>query len=311
MVDRGHRDRHAAPIGAVREGAMKWRGRRGSDNIADVRSGGGLPGGGPRRAGGVGLLGMIVVLVAGLFFGVDLTPLLGLTGGGGMSPPTAERSGPNVIDDAQEEFVSVVLADTEEVWAREFAARGATYQPPTLVLFSGVVGSACGTADSAVGPFYCPRDRNVYLDMDFFGTMERDLGARGEFARAYVIAHEVGHHIQNLSGVMERTMAARARTGEAEGNAISVMVELQADCLAGVWARSAQDMFGALEPGDIESAMDAAARIGDDALQRKARGYVVPDSFTHGTSAQRQRWFARGFESGQMEVCDTFSAERL
>lgn len=288
---------------------MKWRGRRGSDNIADLRAGGG---GGGRRAGGVGVLGLLAVMAASWFLGVDLTPLLGMMAGGGAGAPAAvESRGPNVIDDAQEEFVSVVLADTEEVWARAFAARGAAYQPPTLVLFSGAVRSACGTADSAVGPFYCPRDRNVYLDMDFFRTMERDLGAQGEFARAYVIAHEVGHHIQNLSGVMERSMAARARAGEAQGNAISVMVELQADCLAGVWARSAQQMFGALEPGDIESAMDAAARIGDDALQRRAQGHVVPDSFTHGTSAQRQRWFARGFESGSMEDCDTFSAERL
>jgi len=281
---------------------MKWRGRRTSDNSADVRRGGAR--GGAMRAGGIGGVGVILVLLAGLFFGVDLTPLLQ---GGGTQAPETRSAGPNVIDDETEQFVAVVLADTEEVWAAEFARRGATYAPPTLVLFSGAVSSACGQASAAVGPFYCPRDGQVYLDLDFFHTMERDLGARGEFARAYVIAHEVGHHVQNLIGVMDETMQARARLPEAQANALSVRTELQADCFSGVWARAAQDMFGALEPGDIESAMDAAARIGDDALQRRAQGYVVPDSFTHGTSAQRQAWFMRGLRSGDMETCDTFS----
>jgi predicted metalloprotease len=244
---------------------------------------------------------------------VDLTPLLGLTGGGGLAPTEAgyAPTGPNTIDDAAEEFAAVVLADTEEVWAAEFARRGGTYRAPRLVLFTGAVRSACGTASSAVGPFYCPRDSQVYLDLDFFRTMESQLGARGEFARAYVIAHEVGHHVQNLIGVMEQTMAARMQSGEREANAISVMVELQADCFAGVWARAAESRFGILEPGDIESAMDAAARIGDDALQRRSQGHVVPDSFTHGTSEQRQRWFMAGFETGRLESCDTFSAARL
>lgn len=281
---------------------MKWRGRRTSDNIADVRKGGGR--GGAVRAGGIGGIGVIVVVLAGLFFGVDLTPLLQ---GGVASAPEGGRAGGNVIDDETEQFVAVVLADTEEVWAAEFARRGAAYAAPTLVLFSGAVNSACGQASAAVGPFYCPRDRQVYLDLDFFRTMESDLGARGEFARAYVVAHEVGHHVQNLIGVMDKTMQARARLPEAQANEISVRTELQADCFSGVWARAAQAMFGALEPGDIESAMDAAARIGDDALQRRAQGYVVPDSFTHGTSAQRQAWFRRGLQSGDMERCDTFS----
>ena len=291
---------------------MKWRGRRTSDNVTDVRRGGGMPMG-TRRAGGIGGIGVIIVLLAGLFFGVDLTPLLGLGGGGGLAPTEASYAprGPNNIDDEAEEFVAVVLADTEEVWTREFSRRGGTYQPPKLVLFTGAVRSACGTASSAVGPFYCPGDRQVYLDIDFFRTMQTQLGTRGEFARAYVIAHEVGHHVQNLIGVMEQTMAARQRASEADANAISVMVELQADCLAGVWAHGAQKMFGILEPGDIESALDAAARIGDDALQRQSQGYVVPDSFTHGSSAQRQRWFHAGFESGRMESCDTFGAQRL
>ncbi|SEA19875.1 KPN_02809 family neutral zinc metallopeptidase [Rubrimonas cliftonensis] len=288
---------------------MKWRGRRTSDNVVDVRRGGGaMRGGGARRAGGLGLIGVILVAVAGLFFGVDLTPLLG-GGGMGLSPdaPPGRSSGPNVIDDAQEEFVAVVLADTEAVWTREFERRGATYRAPKLVLFTGAVSSACGRATAAVGPFYCPGDDQVYLDVDFFRTMERDLGARGEFARAYVIAHEVGHHVQNLIGVMEQSMAARQASGATGANEISVRTELQADCFAGVWARGAQEMFGVLERGDIESAMDAASRIGDDALQRRAQGYVVPDSFTHGTSEQRQNWFYRGFDTGDMEACDSFS----
>lgn len=291
---------------------MKWRGRRTSDNVSDQRGRGGLRAGGARTAGGLGGLGVVLVLLAGLFFGVDLTPLLGLVDGGPM-PTEASRapSGPNTIDDETEEFVAVVLADTEEVWTREFARRGGRYAPPTLVLFTGAVRSACGTASSAVGPFYCPGDQRVYLDVDFFRTMQTQLGTQGEFARAYVIAHEVGHHVQNLIGVMEQSMAARQRAGEAQANAISVRVELQADCFAGVWAKTAQRMFGILEPGDIESALDAAARIGDDALQRQSRGYVVPDSFTHGSSAQRQRWFRAGFESGQIEACDTFGADRL
>jgi predicted metalloprotease len=284
---------------------MKWRGRRGSDNIVDVRRGGGA-----RRVGVGGGLIAVVLFVASMIFGVDLTGLAGLVGGGAPAP-SPQASGPNVIDDAAEEFVSVVLADTEEVWRQEFAERGAAYAEPDLVLFSGAVASACGQASSAVGPFYCPADARVYLDVDFFRTMEQQLGAQGDFAKAYVIAHEVGHHIQNLIGVMDETMRVRQRVSEAEANAISVRVELQADCLAGVWARTAHEMFGTLERGDVESAMDAAARIGDDALQRRSQGYVVPDSFTHGTSAQRQRWFYKGLESGELEVCDTFSTDAL
>ncbi len=283
---------------------MKWRGRRGSDNIADYRRSGGLRGGAV-RAGGLGGVGIVIVLIAGLVFGVDLTPLLQGLGDG--PAPVARQAGPNVIDDETERFVSVVLADTEEVWDREFARRGGQYSPPTLVLFSGAVSSACGQASAAVGPFYCPGDARVYLDTGFFRTLERELGARGEFARAYVIAHEVGHHVQNLIGVMDETAAARRGADEAGANAISVRVELQADCFAGGWARGAQDMFGSLEPGDAEAALDAASSVGDDALQRRAQGYVVPDSFTHGGSAERRRWFARGFDTGEMESCDTFA----
>jgi predicted metalloprotease len=286
---------------------MRWRGRRGSDNIVDVRRGGGRT---MRRAGGVGGVGVLVILGASLLFGIDLTPLLGLTGGG-VGAPAPRASGPNTIDDEAEAFVSVVLADTEEIWAAEFSRRGGTYRDPQVVLFTGAVRSACGQASAAMGPFYCPGDSRVYLDVDFFRTLERDLGARGDFAKAYVIAHEVAHHVQNLIGVMDETMALRRQVSETDANRISVMTELQADCLSGVWARGADEMFGVLERGDIDEALNAASRIGDDALQRRSQGYVVPDSFTHGTSEQRQRWFYRGFETGDMETCDTFGAERL
>jgi predicted metalloprotease len=292
---------------------MEWRGRRGSKNVIDVRGRGGGMSRGARRAGGIGGIGAIIVILIGLFLGVDLSPILGLGGGGlggGSTSPRVEQTGPNQIDDEGEAFVAVVLADTEEVWAREFQARGGQYQPPELVLFSGAVSSACGLANAAVGPFYCPGDQRVYLDLDFFQTLERQLGARGDFAAAYVIAHEVGHHVQNLIGVMDQTNSLRARASQTEANAISVMVELQADCLAGVWARGAHEMFGSLEPGDIDEAMNAASRIGDDALQRQSQGYVVPDSFTHGSSEQRRGWFQRGFETGEMEACDTFGASR-
>ncbi len=288
---------------------MEWRGRRGSRNVIDVRGRGG--GRTARRIGGFGGIGAVAIVLIGLFLGVDLTPLLGLGSGGMPSAPPAGRAGPNQIDDEAEAFVSVVLADTEEVWTREFDARGGRYEAPELVLFSGAVDSACGMANAAVGPFYCPGDRRVYLDVAFFQTLERQLGAEGDFARAYVIAHEVGHHVQNLIGVMDQVNGLRQRVSEVEANALSVRVELQADCLAGMWARGAEELFGSLEPGDIDEALDAAARIGDDALQRRSQGYVVPDSFTHGTSEQRQTWFHRGFEKATLESCDTFSADRV
>ena len=296
---------------------MDWRGRRGSKNVIDVRgrsAGGGMSRGARRAggiAGGIGGIGAVLVVIVGLVLGVDLTPLLGGGGGGLVAPaPSSRTAGPIRSDDAAAPFVSVVLADTEEVWAREFEARGGSYRPPELVLFTGAVDSACGFADAAVGPFYCPGDSRVYLDLDFFDTLERQLGATGDFARAYVVAHEIGHHIQNLIGVMDQTNSLRAGASTAEANAISVLVELQADCLAGVWARGAHEMFGSLEPGDIDEALDAAAAIGDDALQQQSRGYVVPDSFTHGSAAQRRGWFQRGFETGEMEACDTFAAAR-
>jgi len=281
---------------------MKWRGRRTSGNIEDRRRGGG------GRSAGIGGIGLVIVLLIGVFFGVDVTPFL--TGGGG-TVETGAPAGPNSIDDEAEEFVAVVLADTEEVWDAVFTASGLQYEAPTLVLYAGQTSSACGGADAAMGPFYCPGDKRVFLDTDFFRVMTEELGAQGNFAAAYVIAHEVAHHVQNELGVLGEVNSTRRFASESESNALSVRVELQADCYAGLWARNAEDRFGSLEPGDIENAMDTAARIGDDALQRASRGVVVPDSFTHGTSAQRQSWFGRGYETGDPEACDTFGAAQL
>jgi predicted metalloprotease len=235
-----------------------------------------------------------------------------VTGGGGRQAGTpAQRSGPSTADPEQKQFVSVVLADTEEVWGELFAQRGMTYQDPRLVLFDGSVDSACGLADAAVGPFYCPPDQNLYLDLSFFGQLAGDLSAPGDFAQAYVIGHEVGHHVQNLTGVLPKVNQAKAGMSKEEANALQVRVELQADYYAGVWAHHAQRRFQILEPGDIEEALRAASSIGDDTLQQKSRGYVVPDSFTHGTSEQRARWFKRGFERGDWQGGDTFGARTL
>ncbi|WP_424928163.1 KPN_02809 family neutral zinc metallopeptidase [Amaricoccus tamworthensis] len=284
---------------------MKWRGKRTSGNIQDRRRGGGMG-----RAGGIGGLGMIVVILVGLFFGVDLTPFLGGGGVGGNQVTTSQSADSGQIDDEAEEFVSVVLRQTEEVWTDIFAASGYQYEEPTLVLFTGATSSACGAAQSAMGPFYCPGDRQVYLDMDFFRVMEQELGSQGDFAKAYVVAHEVGHHVQNLTGLLGEVNQMRRSVSQAESNALSVRVELQADCYSGVWARHVVDDFQLTEE-DIRSALDTAARIGDDALQRSMNGVVVPDSFTHGTSEQRQRWFDTGFRTGDEDQCDTFSTNQL
>lgn len=297
---------------------MRWRGRRTSDNIVDRRGrggfGGGLGGlGGGRRVrmpiggGKMGIGGIVIVLLLALVFGVDPAMLLG-GGGAGFTVPQ-ESTGPNRIDDEAEQFVAVVLADTEEVWSDLLADQG--YAEPKLVLFSGGTVSGCGTASAAAGPFYCPGDRQIYLDTDFFRVMDQRLGAEGDFANAYVIAHEVAHHVQNLLGILPEVNSARARAGEAEGNRLSVMVELQADCFSGVWARHAEERFGTLEPGDIEEALNAASQIGDDTLQRNAGRVVVPDSFQHGSSEQRVRWFSNGYESGDPNACDTFNASAL
>jgi predicted metalloprotease len=281
---------------------MQWRGRRGSGNIEDRRRMGG------GRGAGIGGAGIIVVLLLGWFLGVDVTPLLQDQGGGQGGGPVALTA----EDQAMGEFVSVTLADTEEVWAEVFRTQlGAEYVPPVLVLFKGYTQSACGGASEATGPFYCPVDRKVYLDTGFFTVLDERLGAGGDFAAAYVVAHEVGHHVQNEMGILEQTNRLRAQVGEAQGNEISVRVELMADCLAGVWAREAAARFGSIERGDIEEAMNAAAQIGDDTLQREAGRRPMPDSFTHGTSAQRMRWFQTGQQTGEVASCDTFRAARL
>jgi hypothetical protein len=294
---------------------MLWRGRRQSANVEDRRgSGGGLPMGLPmgRRGLAGGGLGAIIVLVLALLFGIDPSMLLqGVpTEQVGPGPSFQERAQPAPADDDQAGFVAVVLAETEDTWRQVFSRLGRQYQEPTLVLFSGQVQSACGFASAASGPFYCPGDRRIYLDMSFFEEMRRRFGAPGDFAQAYVIAHEVGHHVQNLLGIMPRVEAMRRQLSTGDANQLSVMVELQADCFAGVWAQRAQSAQ-ILEAGDLEEALNAANAIGDDRLQRQAQGYVVPDSFTHGSSQQRMRWFKRGFQSGDIAACDTFSAGSL
>ncbi len=290
---------------------MKWRGRRGSANIEDRRRSRAPSGRGMRRAGGVGGLGAVAIIVVGMLLGVDTSFLLG-GGTGGQVNDVSYQTQPNQIDDAAEEFVSVVLADTEEVWTEIFAQQlNRRYVPPKLVLFAGRTTSTCGAATAASGPFYCPPDKKAYLDTAFFNTLERQLGASGDFARAYVIAHEVAHHVQNELGILPEVNRLRSQSSEPEANQLSVRLELQADCLSGVWTRHAAARFGSLERGDIEEALNAAARIGDDALQKRSQGYIVPDSFTHGTSAQRVRWFETGLKSGDVQSCDTFSRQRL
>jgi uncharacterized protein len=293
---------------------MRWQGRQTSSNIEDRRRRAANYAGyrgsrSVRRASGVGGLGLLAIVLIGAVLGVDVTPLLEGGGIGGMMDDSAP-AGPNSIDDENEEFVAVVLNETEVVWTGIFKQSGYSYEDPTLVLFTGATSSGCGHAQSAMGPFYCPTDRNVYLDMDFFRVMQEQLGARGDFAKAYVIAHEVGHHVQNLTGTLGSVNRERSRASEREANALSVRVELQADCYAGIWARQAATGL-ALTDEDIASALDTAARIGDDALQQAAGGRVVPDSFTHGSSEQRQRWFHTGYQTGDPDACDTFGTESL
>lgn len=254
-----------------------------------------------RTAGGLGVVGVIAALAYAFFTGdVSILENVPVTGGGKPSPHEAEYK----------EFASVTLADTEEVWSKIFTQRGQTYAEPTMVLFNGNVQSACGFASAAVGPFYCGEDRKLYLDLGFFDEMKAKLGARGDFAQAYVIAHEVGHHVQNLLGTLDKVHRARGSLSEREANALSVRLELQADFYAGVWAHYAQGLAG-IDRADIEEAIEAAGAIGDDTLQKRSQGYVVPDAFTHGSSEQRIRWFMRGFESGDLSKGDTFSANRL
>ena len=298
---------------------MRWKGRRVSSNVEDRRGGGGA------KAGGISILGLVVAFVAWKFFGVDPQQAYQATKQVTSQTTPAETQGlSNPTPDQQEaiDFVGTVLADTEDTWNEVFQTQlGQQYQPPKLVLFSGVVQSACGTAQSAMGPFYCPADQKVYIDTSFFKDMRTQMGIGGEqnatelarndqagdFAQAYVVAHEVGHHIQTILGISSQVQKARQQASEVQGNQLSVRQELQADCLAGVWAHHNHARTQFLEQGDVEEAMDAAHKIGDDYLQKKARGHAVPDSFTHGTSAQRVQWFNTGLKTGQIADCDTFN----
>lgn len=314
---------------------MQWRGRRASTNVEDRRgqSGGGLGGlgglggmlggggGGGRRRGpviaGGGGIGVILIILLFAFLGGDLSSMLGGggLGGGGGGPAVQFDGGGDQVRSAQDDelakFVAVVLADTEDVWREQFRRMGREYREPKLVLFTGRVQSACGFASAASGPFYCPEDEKIYIDLSFYHELKARFGAAGDFAQAYVIAHEVGHHVQKLLGITDQVHAMHGRVREAEYNDASVRLELQADFLAGVWAHHVQKEKRVLDPGDIEEAIRCAEAIGDDRIQKQAQGYVVPDSFTHGTSAQRARWFMKGFESGDMTKGDTFNTRDL
>ena len=295
---------------------MRMDGQDESQNVEDARSSSGGGGGGGFGIGGrsIGIGTIAVALVAGWVFGINPLTVIGMLSGGGQSVQTAP-TGPAAkppADDTQARFVSQVLRSTEVVWTDTFRQGGQGYQAPKLTLYRGSYPTGCGQGQAAMGPFYCPADAHVYLDMSFFDTMRSRLGAPGQFAQAYVIAHEVGHHVQNLMGISDKVEATRRRGAEGQGNAMSVRLELQADCFAGVWANKSQQEQGwRLEPGDIETALNAASQIGDDTLQRKSQGQVVPESFTHGTSAQRVGWFKRGFESGSVDRCNTFEARQL
>jgi predicted metalloprotease len=295
---------------------MKWEGNRESENVEDRRNDGGGGsglGGGLLGGRGIGIGTIVVALLGGWIFGINPLTILNLLSGG-APPAQVQQQMPAQrppADDRMAAFVSTVLADTEDVWKEVFAKSGATYQEPRLVLFRGATQTACGRGQAAMGPFYCPPDQKVYIDLGFYETLKKQLGAPGDFAQAYVIAHEVGHHVQNLLGISGKVDQMRGRVSKVEYNALSVRLELQADCFAGVWANHAQSARQILEQGDVEEAMNAAAKIGDDALQRSSGGAVVPDSFTHGTSAQRQRWFDKGLKDGTLKACDTFSARNL
>jgi predicted metalloprotease len=285
---------------------MRMDDYRESDNIEDRRGGGGGIG-----RGGVGIGGIVLALVISYFTGINPMTLLGFI----EQTPLARQEAPAAhrppANDETAIFVSRVLASTEDVWTAAFQQNGRQYEKPKLVLFTGATPTACGTGQTAMGPFYCPGDHKVYIDLAFYRELKERFKAPGEFAQAYVVAHEVGHHVQNLLGIADKVHEARQRAGRAEGNALSVRMELQADCLAGVWGKRTDTMKQVLEPGDLEAALTAASAIGDDRLQQQAQGRIVPESFTHGSSEQRVRWFRRGFETGDMNQCNTFKAERL
>lgn len=299
---------------------MQWRGRRQSSNIEDRR------GGGAKKVGGLSIGSIILALVLWKVFGVSPETTLGVTQQISQATQQSAPKNETATQAESREFVATVLADTEDVWTPIFAKLGGTYQPPKLVMFTGSVKSACGSATSASGPFYCPADQKVYLDTQFFVDMRRHMGIAGEqngssqlsrndqagdFAQAYVIAHEVGHHVQTLLGISQQVRKAQTGVSQAQANQLSVRQELQADCFAGMWARKNHERTGFLRQGDIEEALDAAEKIGDDYLQHKAHGHSVPDSFTHGTSEQRKRWFYKGFETGDIQACDTFGTNQL
>lgn len=285
---------------------MKLDDSRRSDNVEDDRG----SGGGIGRGAGIGI-GTIVIVVIGYFMGVSPSTLLSLLTGGdpqAVTTPAPADPATGAANDSQVDFVRAVLGETEDVWGAYFKNMGKTYVRPKLVLFSGQVSSACGFASSAAGPFYCPGDQKVYIDLSFYRQLATEFGAPGDFARAYVIAHEVGHHVQNLLGITDEADQAEQHAGRVGANHVSVEIELQADCFAGVWAAQANNARKILEPGDLEQGLKAASSVGDDTLQKRTQGTVVPDSFTHGTSAQRVGWFRRGFDSGKIESCDTFRA---
>lgn len=296
---------------------MRWKGRRISSNVEDRRGGGGV------RAGGISIIGLVVAFVAWKFFGVDPQQAYQATQQVTASQQSNATAPESLTAEQKEasDFVGTVLADTEDTWTPIFKQLGKSYTPPKLVLFSGVIQSGCGTAQSAMGPFYCPADQKVYIDTEFFKDMRQQMGISGEqnqtelsredqagdFAQAYVVAHEVGHHVQTLLGISSQVQQARAQVSQREGNQLSVRQELQADCLAGIWASHNQQRTQFLEQGDIEEAMDAAQKIGDDYLQKRSTGQVVPDSFTHGSSEQRMHWFQAGLKTGDINQCDTFN----
>lgn len=289
---------------------MRWENDRESSNVEDVRGSSGGRFGGGRK---MGLVGTVVVGLIAMYLGVDpqiaIEQVSNMQGGGQVQ--TADPATRSAEENHLAKFSSVVLGQTEETWQQVFAENQRQYQMPKMVLFTGAVQSGCGAAESAMGPFYCPADQKLYLDLSFFDELHNRLGAKGDFAQAYVIAHEVGHHVQNMLGIAGKVHAAQQRAGEAEANALSVRMELQADCLAGVWANRTNASRQFLEQGDIESALSAAAGVGDDRLQQQSRGYVVPESFTHGSSEQRMRWFTVGAQSGDMNQCNTFQARQL
>lgn len=287
---------------------MLWKNRRRSSNVEDRR--------GKRISAGAksGGIGILLLALVGMYFGIDPEVVLNMGSSMQSERPVSQSSQSYQASSAEQEqaeFVSVVLADTEDVWTRIFRENGRTYQEPNLVLFSGSVQSACGYAQAAMGPFYCPGDQKVYIDLSFYRDLQVKMNSPGDFARAYVVAHEVGHHVQKLLGISDKVHELRQRLSKVDFNKVSVQLELQADCFSGIWTNHADQMYGILQTGDIEEALNAASNIGDDRLQKQSQGYVTPDSFTHGSSAQRMRWFRKGYDSGDINSCNTFGTQRL